>query len=456
MGLTAAEASLLVRLRWLISLRWVAAAGVLGLSALATQVLGFRIPLSALQALGIVIAAYNLVLREALGPRRLPRAEGSTGYLLLCANLQIALDLLALTLVIHFTGGLESPLSLFYVFHMIIASMLLTAPAAFAQATVAFVSYLVMLALEAQGVVGHYPLGVAMTAGAYRSSQAWPLVLTLGAALYVAVFLASSIAGELRRRDAQMADLTRELAQQAQSCHLAYADLEETQRSQVEYMRRIAHELKSPLSAICMMLKAILDTSSSCLPPRQQEMMARADARAKAALDLTEDLLTLSEIREARDVEGPAEVSLAHLVESVVAEEEVLAKEQGLALVAEVETGLPLVRGYQSELIALVRNLLSNATRHSHPGGRVWLRAYQDRDQVVLQVQDEGIGIPAEELDRIFEEFYRSSASRKAGIPGTGLGLAIVRSIVEHHQAQIAVDSEPGRGSTFTVRLPQA
>ncbi|MCE5219033.1 sensor histidine kinase, partial [bacterium] len=163
-----------------------------------------------------------------------------------------------------------------------------------------------------------------------------------------------------------------------------------------------------------------------------------------------------SEIREAHDAEAPSEVSLAHLVESVVAEEEVLAKEQGLALVAEIQAGLPLVRGYQSELIALVRNLLSNATRHSHSGGRVWLRAYQDQEQVVLQVQDDGIGIPADELDRIFEEFYRSSASRKAGIPGTGLGLAIVRSILEHHQAQITVDSEPGRGSTFTVRLPRA
>ncbi|MEN6343742.1 MAG: sensor histidine kinase [Armatimonadia bacterium] len=456
MGLTASEASLLVRLRWLISLRWVAAAGVLGLSALSAQMLRFPIALFALQALGILIAVYNLLLREALGPRHLPRPGGSTPYLLLCANLQIGLDLLALTLVIHFTGGLESPLSLFYVFHMIIASMLLTAPAAFAQATVAFVSYLVTLALEARGLIGHYSLGIAMTGDAYRSPQAWPLVLALGAALYVAVFLASSIAGELRRREAQMADLTRELAQQAQSCHLAYAGLEETQRSQVEYMRRIAHELKSPLSAICMMLKAILGTSSSCLPPRQQDMMTRADARAKAALDLTEDLLTLSEIREAHDAEAPSEVSLAHLVESVVAEEEVLAREQGLALVAEIQAGLPLVRGYQSELIALVRNLLSNATRHSHSGGRVWLRAYQDQEQVVLQVQDEGIGIPADELDRIFEEFYRSSASRKAGIPGTGLGLAIVRSILEHHQAQISVDSEPGRGSTFTVRLPRA
>jgi len=114
------------------------------------------------------------------------------------------------------------------------------------------------------------------------------------------------------------------------------------------------------------------------------------------------------------------------------------------------------VRGSQRDLALLVRNLIDNAIRYSHEGGRVAVRIDAEGDEVILRVSDTGIGIPSRDLDRIFERFYRVDRARSRETGGTGLGLAIVKHVVENHGGEIGVESELGRGTTFRISFPAA
>ena len=137
-----------------------------------------------------------------------------------------------------------------------------------------------------------------------------------------------------------------------------------------------------------------------------------------------------------------------------MAEEELGAEEQGVKFIVEIQDALPLVTGYPSALIDLVRNLVSNAVKYTPGGGQVAVRAYLEHPDVIVEVQDHGIGIGQEDMGRLFDEFYRTAPARQARINGTGLGLAIAKSIVDRHNGEVTVRSEPGEGSTFTVRIP--
>jgi signal transduction histidine kinase len=122
----------------------------------------------------------------------------------------------------------------------------------------------------------------------------------------------------------------------------------------------------------------------------------------------------------------------------------------------EVGADLGAVLGDARGLSQLCRNLLSNAIRYTPDGGRVTVRVTRLGDRIRLQVEDTGIGIPAADLPRVFEEFFRASNARERVPAGTGLGLAIVRSAAEQHGGTVEVSSEPGRGTCFTVELPAA
>jgi two-component system sensor histidine kinase SenX3 len=123
----------------------------------------------------------------------------------------------------------------------------------------------------------------------------------------------------------------------------------------------------------------------------------------------------------------------------------------------EVRSAEPLlVAGSERDLRLLVRNLVENALQYTGPGGKIGVDVHREDGQAVLRVSDTGIGIPSRDRDRVFERFYRVDRARSRETGGTGLGLSIVRHVAENHRGTVSVDSELGKGSTFTVRLPLA
>jgi two-component system phosphate regulon sensor histidine kinase PhoR len=228
-----------------------------------------------------------------------------------------------------------------------------------------------------------------------------------------------------------------------------------TQRRRLEVLRRdfvanASHELKTPVAAV----RALAETLLTALPedPDAGRRFAERIGREAERLDvMVRDLLDLSRVeRGTLDVEP---VDLIGLVKEVVGGYADRAEERRIKLSTELQPGTA-VRGDRAQLGLLLSNLLDNALRHTPARGSVRVRLDTVEGRAVVQVADTGEGIPASELARVFERFYRVDKARARRTGGTGLGLAIVRHVAEAHGGTVRVDSELGRGSTFTVALP--
>jgi two-component system phosphate regulon sensor histidine kinase PhoR len=230
-----------------------------------------------------------------------------------------------------------------------------------------------------------------------------------------------------------------------------------TQRRRLEVLRRdfvanASHELKTPVAAV----RVLAETLLTALPddPDAGRRFAERIGREAERLDaLVRDLLDLSRVeRGTLDVEP---VDLVGLAKEVVGGYADRAEERRIKLRSELQPNVAM-RGDRAQLGLLLSNLVDNAVRYTPARGTVCVRLDAGESRAVLQVTDTGEGIPESELPRVFERFYRVDKARARQTGGTGLGLAIVRHVAESHGGAVKVDSELGRGTTFTVTLPLA
>ncbi len=450
-----AQRELTERLFWLYRLRWLAASGIVGLTLGAVYVLHFRaLPLPQLIATGLIVVAYNALLLAWARAVRSREGAVPLGLAYGMAHLQIGLDLVALTAVIHFTGGVESPLGLYLVFHMVIAGILLPPGAALFQAVAASLLYGGDVLLEATGVLPHYALGFAPPAF-HTSPQAVYPVLALVSALYVSVFLATSIVQRLRRRERELSELTERLEREQARTQAAYEQAQAAQLMQLRYMHRVSHELRRPLSSAASLLRVQLEGYGDHPPDEQTaRMIQRALSRLQQGLDLVVDLLALSTARESPLREPRVWMDLGNLLEQVEDEHADAAHHAQVALRLDLEGHLGPIWAQPEGLVTVMRNLIGNALKYTPAGGQVTVTARQDERATYLAVSDTGISIPEEDLPRVFEEFFRSQEARHRDPGGTGLGLAIVKSIVQVHGGEIHANRREEDGTTFEVVLP--
>ena len=224
------------------------------------------------------------------------------------------------------------------------------------------------------------------------------------------------------------------------------------ERAKSEFVATASHELRSPLTSIKGFVE-LLERSSENMSERQREFVEIILKSTDRLVDLVNDLLDVARI-EADHVEinrrpidvGEAVKEVVELIGPRVAE-----KHQQLGVY--VAPNLPLALADPARVRQIVANLVTNAHLYTQEGGRIHVGVEPDRAWVQIVVEDSGMGMTLEEASRVFDRFYRG---RKGSTPGTGLGLSIVKSLVELHQGQVGVESAPGRGSTFRVRLPAA
>ena len=256
-----------------------------------------------------------------------------------------------------------------------------------------------------------------------------------------------------RRRLALEASRVRAMEQEAAELARAKEELERLDRFKTQFTLTVAHELRAPLTALQSFLIALED---GYIPPeRQEEILHRASERAQELLDLVNDLLKLAAVKNEEEMGRREVLSLAEALEKVFPLLEAQADQKGVDCTLEVRDQ-PLVRAHPDQMVQLWTNLISNGIRYTPHGGRVKVLLAEQDGWAVGTVEDTGIGISPEDQDRVFEEFYRTPQAKKVEPLGTGLGLALVKRIVEGHGGDITIESELGRGSRFTFRLPVA
>ena len=236
---------------------------------------------------------------------------------------------------------------------------------------------------------------------------------------------------------------------------LVIRDVTETRRlDQVrrDFVANASHELKTPAASIQAAAETIRTAALEDISviPRFAAQLERESGRLSR---IVSDLLDLSRLESGSELDE--EVALDAIVRDEGERFEESASEAGVGL--SISAGhVPRVRGSGRDLALLVRNLVDNAIRYTRPGGRVDVELGLQDGQVVLTVVDTGLGIPARDLPRVFERFYRVDRARSRETGGTGLGLSIVRHVVENHGGRVDVHSELGRGTRFEVHLPVA
>jgi signal transduction histidine kinase len=230
----------------------------------------------------------------------------------------------------------------------------------------------------------------------------------------------------------------------------------EKERLRENFTSIVSHELKSPLLAVQQNLYVILDGMVGELNPAQKQIMARVKDRVDSLLRLINTWadLTSIDIGELRKRFKPTDVP--SLISKAVEVLQAQAAAKNVTLVADCERSVEPVNGDEGTLLEVFMNVIGNAIKFSERNGIVSIKIEGGDGEIHLSVSDKGIGIQKEDIPFIFDDFYRGKVQAKGSEMGSGLGLAISKRIIDAHDGSIMVESEPGKGSTFTVVLPGA
>jgi signal transduction histidine kinase len=233
-----------------------------------------------------------------------------------------------------------------------------------------------------------------------------------------------------------------------------YQELETASRHKSEFLANMSHELRTPLNAVIGFSDVLSEQMFGELNAKQLEYLDDIRSSGRHLLALINDILDLSKVEAGRMELVLSQFSLPEVIESGMTMVRERAARQGIELTLKLDLQQEVIEADERKIKQVLFNLLSNAVKFTPSGGQVTVTARDDADNVEISVRDSGIGIDKEDQVRIFEAFQQAERGPALAQEGTGLGLGLAKRFVELHGGTIAVESEPGQGSTFTVRLP--
>jgi signal transduction histidine kinase len=452
--------ALVLRLRVYINLRWIVIPAIVIATLVSSFVFHISFPTLPVYIICGIIVIYNSVLLflarglEKQQPDVVIRRAEAYSYT------QVVLDLVILTLLMHFTGGVENPFLFLYIIHTNAAAIFLPKRRVYELTTMAMAMVTLLVLGEYSGIIPHVNLQGFVPPDRYKELgvvlSALVALITLA---YATVYVATAIVGELRRRQREVVVLKDQLleqrAKELEQISGEVVKLVEERHRFVRFLSIVAHDLQSPLVATQSLLSYIIDGYTGEITEGQKDLMQRGVRRIDALLMLITDLLSIPRIEAGEIKREMREVSLNDVVKLAIEGLDNLAKQKGVTLEVEYAEKSPKVIASNRRLQQVLTNLASNAINYTREGS-VLVKVAEENNEARVEVTDTGIGITPEDLPRLFEDFFRGS---NVGAKGTGLGLSISKRIVEAHGGKIWAESpapETGMGSKFTFTLPKA
>ena len=433
------------RIRWLLNLRWFAVIGLLLVITGAKEILKIDLPMLPLYAGNAVLMLYNTA--GFLYFRRLDSGIHDPALwfkrVAWFVNLQITVDLLLLLYLIYFSGGIENPFIFFFVFHMVIASILLSKRAAYIQASLIGLLFCLVLGGESLGVLPHYhlagyiPMDKCAFGFPYFAGKTFVFLITL----YITVYMATIIIQKLRKQETDL--------------ETANSRLEEQDRIKSQYVYTVSHDIKGSLGAVQGLLKVVLDGLAGAISEKARSLTDRAEKRVVNLLAFVDDLLKLSEIRAAKEIAKEV-ISISTLLDDVIQRmKDMIDENECILKVRDSCSGIP-IKGNRELLEETLVELISNAVKYTPQKGKITVASHkvETGNTVRISVTDTGIGIPDESTLNIYNDFYRTENARRYTREGTGLGLSIAKTIITAHNGKLWVESKIDEGSTFFMELP--
>ncbi len=431
----------IISIYWLIKLRWISTAFVILVTILAKYFLLISIQDKQIYALSFILLLLNLFSYLYVKRILLKKIERSLKSDKAVINFQISTDLIILTCLLHFSGSIENPFIIVYIFHMILASVMLSVTESIIQTSFALLLLGLLVFLEFFEIIPHYGLEGFVSHDLYLNAKYLGLTgLVFILASYTVLYMTNFIVGQLKKFE--------------RVNRIANQSLLKKDEIKNKFVLRLTHDLKSHIYTIQSLLSVLRSNIYGKLEDTQEDLMNRAYNRTVLISTFIKDLLNLTEMQLSDKFEMK-DFSLSKSIGELEYRLRKNAKAKSIEVNISFDDSVDIICANQFSIEQLLANLVNNAIKYTHEKGHIELKVKDNIFNVLFEITDSGIGIPKESADLIFDEFYRAQNAKELTRDGAGMGLSIVQEIVKKHQGKIWFESEENIGTTFYVVLPK-
>ncbi|MCP4267274.1 MAG: HAMP domain-containing histidine kinase [Candidatus Brocadiaceae bacterium] len=434
------EKELVESLSRIINLRWIIVIGIFVTSKFAKFGLEIDLPLIPIFVITFCISMFNIACIYL--QKHVKSYERF-------ANLQISVDWIALIFLVHYTGGIESPVIFYFIFHVILSAILLSRKACYFQTSFALLLIISLSILEYFHIISHVQIKeLFSTTVCDNGSYLLSVIFFCITSLYVSAYLATSVTNRLRKGEKEVVILKNSIAN-------AYNKLEAVDKEKSEFMFKVTHELRSPLSAVQSLLKSIEEGYAGEISQKAMDLIVRSEKRTGFLLTLVNDLLDLvaGNIGKPKEADGEP-VDINAVVKGILQLFQENVRSKDIKITIKSMDKSHYVKIAKDDLDIILTNLIDNAVKYTKEGGTIDIRNISTTKEIRLEISDTGIGIHKEELKKVFDEFYRSKNAKDIEGDGTGLGLPIVRNLINKYGGNIDVQSTLVKGTAVIISFP--
>ena len=421
---------------WFILLRWIAAVGVLLALFFVRFRLGYLLPYTLLYLLTGVLCLINLLFTlyyVVIKKQNLSRRE-----LAVFLHVQIISDYVLLFFLIYFTGFLENPFAYFFVFHIMLTSFLFSSDVVFVYVSALIVLFIGTSFTEYFRVIPHYLLSNTIDSGYFRLYL--PRAIGLCSTLAISAYLITSI--------------KRRIAEKGRRVEVELNHYKELDRVKSNFILQVTHEIRGPIAAMNGYHEMLMRGIGGKLTPRANELVHKANRRTENLLQIIDEMIDYAYMKSEEEVQyTKTTIRLREIIDYQLDIHSSQATRKNIDLVSACTRELQ-IHSNRDLLNIILSNLINNAIKYSPDSTTIAVNAGREGGEMHLFVRDQGYGIEPEELDKIFEEFYRTRKARELERDGTGLGLSIIKRAVESLGGRLTVYSELNKGTTFHIFLP--
>lgn len=437
------------RNNWFINLRYGAVFVLIAFFIFSQFLLNFSY--SQTQDIAIIVISTSILLYNILFHkiRNKIKTESGSFNVLHFSLIQIICDVVALALLVYYTGGIESPLYMLFIFHMIIGSMILPGRIVYTLAIQIIIAFALFAFFEYKGFIPHHSLSGLYDQPLYDNLVYIVITNTIFAFIILtSVFLANGIAKQLYKLEQDLVE--------------SFDKLEKAEQEKQKYIMSVVHEIKTPISGAISFLNIVLGKFTGPISEQVEEKLQRVYTRCNEAIELINNVLKVSKLRLLEQI-FKEKMDIGELIISVIEKHRVNieAKKMNLQFI-DNRKQITEMDGDKFLLELVFSNIIGNSIKYAGEEANIVVQINQNMNLLEIKVCDDGIGIPKEDIQKLFTDFYRASNIRnKSGYEGTGLGLSIVKRIVEKHGGEIKIESpseyaKPGKpGTCVIIKLPQ-
>ncbi len=421
------------RLSWSINVRWAIIFILLASVPLGKELFHFHLAYLPITLLTSILLILNITYFFLLHYAKFK----SEWQELTFAEIQIGIDLIIVSYLIHYAGGIDNPFFILYLLEVIHSAILFPGRVLpYLNAVFAAILLTLWTLLESTGAVEVYALRA--------EKPSLPIIITSLLAFYGTCFFSVYIINNFMLRYSELKSLIDDKNHQLQKAII--------DRGRI--FRFTAHELKSPISTIKSTLEVVRKIYGKELNPQALDMVLRAESRSDQVLDIVKDMIEITQYNLGQDTPKHEVVDFGDWLFQIVIQHQAYAASKHITLFVAPFKRKVEVDIDRNGMEKVLNNLVNNALRYTPADGNVLVEPILSSAHFGFAVHDSGIGIAAEDLDKIFDEFYRTKEAKDMEKIGTGLGLNLVQQIVQNNGGMVKVESQSGKGSVFTVLLP--